>query len=197
MDDVANAETHGSARLDELPPAERWEVLDRRSLYTSRWVNLTLTKVAPPGREPYEHHVVELPDAVGVVLCHPANGVLLLHRHRFITDTTGFEIPAGGIDQGETIEQAAAREVLEETGWTVRDVTKLLSCNSSDGVSDQRFHFVLAMADRLLGPPADEYEATSRVWMDRSRLADLIRAGSMPGALSTVALLYALHFGHL
>lgn len=197
MNDAANTEMHGSAGLDELPPAERWEILGRRSLYTSRWVNLALTKVAPPGHEPYEHHVVELPDAVGVVLRHPTNGVLLLHRHRFITDTAGFEIPAGGIEQGERIEQAATREVLEETGWTIRDMTRLLSCNSSDGVSDQRFHVVLAIADRLLGPPADEYEATSRVWVDRGWLADLISAGSMPGALSTVALLYALHFGHL
>ncbi len=47
----------------------------------------------------------------------PARGVLLLWRHRFITDTWGWEIPAGGIDPGETPPDAAARETLEETGW--------------------------------------------------------------------------------
>ena len=40
----------------------------------------------------------------------------MLWRHRFITDSWGWEIPAGGVDAGETPEDAAAREVLEETG---------------------------------------------------------------------------------
>jgi 8-oxo-dGTP pyrophosphatase MutT (NUDIX family) len=194
MSETADGGVLGS---DGLRPAQRWEVLGRRTLYSSPWVGLTLTTVAPPGREPYEHHVVELPDAVGVVLRHPQRGVLLLHRHRFITDTSGFEIPAGGIDTGETVEQAAAREVLEETGWAVRGMTRLLTCNASDGVTDQRFHFVLASTDRLLDSPRDAYEATSLVWVRPDRLADLIATGSIPGALSTVALLYALHLGHL
>ena len=47
----------------------------------------------------------------------PARGVLALWRHRFITDTWGWEIPAGRLEAGETAEQAARRETLEETGW--------------------------------------------------------------------------------
>jgi 8-oxo-dGTP pyrophosphatase MutT (NUDIX family) len=179
------------------PPVRRWEVFGRRPLYISKWISLALVRVAPPGRDPYEHHVAEIADAVGVLLCHPQKGILLLHRHRFITDTVGYEIPAGGLDDGETVEQAAAREVLEETGWITREMKPLLSCNASDGVSTQRFHFMLAQADRFLGEPRDDYEATSRIWVDRSRISRLISDGSIPGALSTVPLLYALHFGHL
>ena len=55
--------------------------------------------------------------AAGTIVRDPDRGVLLLWRHRFITDTWGWEIPAGRIDPGETPEQAAARETLEETGW--------------------------------------------------------------------------------
>jgi 8-oxo-dGTP pyrophosphatase MutT (NUDIX family) len=42
----------------------------------------------------------------------PDRGVLLLWRHRFITDSWGYEIPAGGVDEGETPAQAATRELL-------------------------------------------------------------------------------------
>jgi 8-oxo-dGTP pyrophosphatase MutT (NUDIX family) len=196
VNDVAT-QANGVPDPEALPPVRRWEVLGRRSLYESKWISLSLLRVVPPDREPYEHHVAEVADAVGVVLCHAEKGVLLLHRHRLITDTVGYEIPAGGIDDGESIEQAAAREVLEETGWTVRDMVPLLFCNASDGASDQRFHFMLAHTDRFLGEPTDDYEASSRVWVDRARISELIGDGSIPGALSTVALLYALHFGHL
>jgi UDP-glucose 4-epimerase len=184
-------------RRPELAPARRWRVLSERTLYESPWVSLALARVAPPTREPYEHHVVRLPSAVGVVLHKPERGVLLLHRHRFITDTTGFEIPAGGIDAGEAVEAAAARETLEETGWIVSDVEHLVSCNVSDGVTDQRFHLVAAAACDHAGPPIDAYEATSQVWVDVAELPELLRRGLVPGALSTVALLHALHFGRL
>jgi len=190
-------DTTDAADPQAPPPVRRWEVLGRRPIYTSKWISLALVRVEPPGREPYEHHVAEIADAVGVVLCHPHKGVLLLHRHRFITDTVGYEIPAGGVDDGETVDEAAAREVLEETGWAVGEMKPLLSCNASDGVSTQRFHFMLAQVDRFLGEPSDDYEATSRIWVDRSRIGRLVSDGSIPGALSTVPLLYALHFGHL
>jgi 8-oxo-dGTP pyrophosphatase MutT (NUDIX family) len=178
-----------------LPAPQRWDVLGRRALYSSPWVGLDLVTVTPPGRDTYDHHVVRVPDAVGVVLHHPGRGVLMLHRHRFITGTTGFEIPAGGVDEGESVAAAAAREVLEETGWTVRAVRRMFSCSPSDGVSDQRFHLVRAVAGEPAGEPADAHESSSRVWIPRDRLPGLIEEGRVPGALSTVALLYALQFG--
>jgi UDP-glucose 4-epimerase len=179
---------------EPVPVAERWEVLNSRSLYESKWVGLSLVKVRPPGREPYDHHVVSLPPAVGVVVGCPRRGILLLHRHRFITDSAGFEVPAGGIDPHESVEAAAEREVLEETGWRLRGVERLVSCNVSDGVSDQRFHLVLARPGRHSGPPVDAHEATSQAWFRPGRVRGLIREGEVPGALSIVALLYALSY---
>lgn len=180
-----------------LPLAERWRTGERTSLYTSRWVSLDLVDVTPPHGEPYRHHVVSIPPAVAVVVLHPDKGVLLLYRHRFITDTAGFEVPAGGVDPGESIEAAAVREVLEETGWEVGQVQHFYSGNASDGASDQRFHYVLAHARRYAGDPQDAYESSSRQWCPADRIPELIRTGQVPGCLSSVALLYALQFGLL
>ncbi|MFJ4622473.1 NUDIX hydrolase [Streptomyces sp. NPDC088812] len=141
--------------------------------------------------------MVRLPSAVGVVLQSLESGVMLLHRHRFITNTEGFEIPAGGIDDGESVEEAAAREVLEETGWRITEARHFLTTNASDGATDQRFHFVHAMASELTGPPEDSYEASSLHWVPVDDIPDLLRSGRIPGALSSVALLHALQFGLL
>jgi ADP-ribose pyrophosphatase YjhB (NUDIX family) len=96
----------------------KWTVHGERTIYDSPWVRLALTDVEIPGGARFDHHVVRMPAAAsGTVVHDPARGVLLLWRHRFTTDTWGWEVPAGRIDDGETPEQAAARETLEETGW--------------------------------------------------------------------------------
>jgi 8-oxo-dGTP pyrophosphatase MutT (NUDIX family) len=96
----------------------RWRVHGERPLYTSDWVNLSLADVELPDGTRFDHHVVRLRQpAVGVIMADAERGVLLLRRHRFITDSWGWEIPAGRVDPGETLEQAAERESVEETGW--------------------------------------------------------------------------------
>lgn len=48
--------------------------------------------------------------------------VLMMWRHRFITDTWAWELPMGLIEDGETPERAASGEVLAETGWQVESL---------------------------------------------------------------------------
>src|SRR5438046_60145 len=103
-----------------LPRHDRvmqWTVHGERSIYESEWVSLRLVDVEIPGHRRFDHHVVRAPQpAAGAVVIDDDERVLLLWRHRFITDSWGWEIPAGRIEPGETAEEAAAREVLEETG---------------------------------------------------------------------------------
>ena len=125
----------------------RWIVHGERALYSSPWVGLRLADVEIPGGERFEHHVVRVPrEAAGCVVHDPERGVLLLWRHRFITDTWGWEIPAGAVDDGETPAEAAAREVREETGWRPGPVEHLVTYQPSNGLSDQRFNVFLARA---------------------------------------------------
>jgi 8-oxo-dGTP pyrophosphatase MutT (NUDIX family) len=186
----------GSARR-EAEPAARWETGGSERLYSSTWVDLDLVEVRPPGGEPYRHHVVRIRSAVGVVIRRDDGSVLLLRRHRFITDTTGYEIPAGAIEDGETVEEAARREVLEETGLHIEDLVPIFSRAVSDGVSDQRFHFAVANVSADTGTVVDAHESFERVWVDRDRLSELVRVGAVPGCLSSVAILHCLWFGYI
>ena len=68
----------------------RWTIHGERSLYESDWVRLRLVDVELPDGHRFEHHVVRLPrDAAGTVVIDPERGVLLLWRHRFVTDGWG------------------------------------------------------------------------------------------------------------
>jgi 8-oxo-dGTP pyrophosphatase MutT (NUDIX family) len=176
----------------------RWRVHGERVLYDSEWVRLALVDVEIPGGERFEHHVVRLPNqAAGTVVHDPERGVLLLWRHRFITDTWGWEIPAGGMDPGETPADAAARETLEETGWSPGPLRALVRFNPTNGISDQVFHTFLADGATYVGAPVDAGESERVEWVPTERVREIVRTNEMLDGLSVTALAYAFAFGHL
>jgi 8-oxo-dGTP pyrophosphatase MutT (NUDIX family) len=135
--------------------------------------------------------------AAGAVVHDPARGVLLLWRHRFITDTWGWEIPAGGMNPGETAEQAAARETLEETGWRPGPLRPLVNYHPTNGISDQTFHTFVADGATPVGAPTDIGASERIEWVPVHELRRIVVDNEMTDGMSLTAITYALAFGAL
>jgi len=170
-----------------------WTSAGERTVYASPWVSVGLVDVTTPaGLRIPEHHVVRVPQQVAGCLVHdPAiDALLLIHRHRFIPGTWGWEVPAGRLDPGEVPAAGARRETLEETGWRPDGDLRLLSCfTPSPGLLDQRFWAYAAAAATLLGPPSDPHEAHEVTWVGVPEVLALLAAGEVLDSLSLVALL--------
>jgi GDP-mannose pyrophosphatase NudK len=94
------------------------------------------------------------PDAVAVLLVDPKKKVFLLARQfRLPTFLNGsekgylVETCAGLIDEGETPEQAARREVIEETGYTVTGLEKIGGVYTSAGGITEFVHLFIGVYD--------------------------------------------------
>lgn len=173
----------------------RWTIHGERSLYESEWMNLRLVDVELPDGTRFEHHVVRIPrEAAAVVVADPDRGVLLLWRHRFVNDSWGWEIPGGRIDEGESPEQTAARETLEETGWRAGPL-RLIGAYHPSAVMEQRFHVFCAAGAVHEGEPEDRTEAERVEWVPVERVRELIRAGEVTDGYSLTGLLWALELG--
>ena len=97
--------------------------------------------------------------------------MLLLWRHRFITDTWGWELPAGGVDPGESLEEAAIREAVEEAGWRPERLRHLVTYHPINGSVDQTFAIFLADSAVEVGPPTDVSEAERIEWVPLDQVA--------------------------
>jgi 8-oxo-dGTP pyrophosphatase MutT (NUDIX family) len=170
----------------------RWTVHGERTLYDSDWVRLTLVDVELPSGDRYEHHVVRIPAPASAAVVRRDGEILLLWRHRFITDSWGWEVPAGEVHEGEQPEEAAARETLEETGWRPGPLRALGSYFPMNGRSDQRFHVFVAQGAERVGEPSDQDEAERVEWVPEERVRELLRDGSISDGYSLVALYWAL-----
>jgi 8-oxo-dGTP pyrophosphatase MutT (NUDIX family) len=176
----------------------RWIVHGERVIYDCDWLTLALTDVEVPGDRRFEHHVIRQPNkAAGTIVFDRERGVLLLWRHRFITDTWGWEIPAGRIDPGETAEDAAHRETLEETGWEPGPLRLLTSFHPTNGMSDQTFNIFVAEGATHVGDPTDPSESERVEWVPIEELRRIVQAGEMTDGLSLTGVLFALAFGAL
>jgi 8-oxo-dGTP pyrophosphatase MutT (NUDIX family) len=171
----------------------RWTIHGERSIYDSEWIQVRLADVELPDGHRFDHHVVRFPQgAAGTVIRDPERGLLLMWRHRFITDTWGWEIPAGRIEVGEDPERAADREALEETGWQPGPLTRLGTYAPSNGSTDQLFHLYWAAGATYVGDPVDGYESERIAWVPVAEVRRLIADGQVHDGLSLTALLWVL-----
>ena len=175
-------------RSDEL----RTEVFGEREVYRNRWVRLTLVDIETPDGRRFEHHVVRLQTVALAAVLDEQDRVLMLWRHRFVTDEWGWELPGGIVDGGEDAGAAAAREVLEETGWRPRPMRHLLTFQPMPGMVDTPHALFVARGAEKVGEPSDAEEAAVVDWIPMTRVPELIDRGEVLGSGSLVALLYLL-----
>jgi ADP-ribose pyrophosphatase len=111
--------------------------------------------------------------AVGTVVLH--QGRVLLVRRGKPPRQGKWAVPGGKVEAGETLRQAAEREVREETGIEVRagEVVHVFELIDRDG-DTLRFHYVIIdlMAEYLGGEPRAADDASDARWFGAEELGD-------------------------
>lgn len=85
--------------------------------------------------------------AVIIIARTPEDKLLFVEQYRIPMGRNCIEMPAGlvgDLDAGDTLESAAKRELLEETGWQAEHVEVLMIGPTSSGLSNEQIAFVRA-----------------------------------------------------
>ncbi|MEE1824809.1 NUDIX hydrolase [Streptomyces sp. BE20] len=172
--------------------SSEWTVHGSRTVYSSPWVELDLVDVEPEGMPRYEHHLVKWAPVAAAVVLNERDEVLMIWRHRFTTDTWGWEIPCGIVEPGESPEAAAVREAEEETGWRPASVEPLGYTHPVGGMSNARHHVFLARGAVHTGPPVDTHEADRIAWIPLDRVQGMIDRREIVAGVALVGLLQLL-----
>ena len=109
--------------------------LERTTIYESDYVCLYTDKVQlPSGYVIDKYHQLHYPhNAVSIVIFNEKNEILMIREKRYTVGRLEWEIPAGRVEDGESKENAARREAMEETGCTLKNLKFLCSQNPAKG----------------------------------------------------------------
>jgi 8-oxo-dGTP pyrophosphatase MutT (NUDIX family) len=170
-----------------------WQVLDSKQLISERWLQLREDRVRlGNGHEIDRFHVIHGPDWAGVLCVTQASEVVLVRQYRHGIGKASLELPAGVIEAHETPEEAARRELAEETGYESDDWVRIQSVSTEPARHTTQAHFFCARNARATRAPApEETEVLELVKVPLAELSSLATDGRILHGVHVGAILAA------
>jgi ADP-ribose pyrophosphatase len=166
-----------------------WTLLDSRAIADYEFVRLREDwyRFEPTGAEaPFV--VCDSADWVLVIALTSDEQVVLIRQYRHGVREVVLEVPGGIVDQGESLEQAAMRELREETGFTAERVRLLGAMMPNPAINSASCHVALAEGcHRTDEPSPDPFEQFEVLVRPLARVPEMIRNGELRHALVIAA----------
>lgn len=162
--------------------------MTRSVVFSSPWCRL-LAEPLPDGES---YYMLDVPDYVTVLARTDTGGILLVRQHRPVVGRETLELPAGHVDGGESSEEAARRELLEETGMVARQIEFLGVLDPDVGRLTNRMwcYFADGVMPAAVPPPREE--GITVVELPESEALAMALDGRMAHALNLAVLFLAI-----
>jgi ADP-ribose pyrophosphatase len=142
---------------------QTWKTLKSREVYKNPWMSLREDIVEMPDRRRTIYGVVTFGECVGVVPFVDDNHIILVRQYRYVQgENHRWEIPTGGVNEEESIEQAAQRELAEEAGYRAGRLIHISSYYTSKCICDETAHLYMGENLTPAHATADETEFLER-----------------------------------
>lgn len=151
-----------------------------------------LKRSSPRTGHDHDFFVIDPPEWVNVVALTDEGLVVLVEQWRHGTREVTLEIPGGMVDPGESPEEAARRELLEETGYGAERLIEVGRVEPNPAIQSNRCTTYVALGCK---PTAEtRFDSTEECVLrlePAERMAGLVREGIISHALVVAALAYA------
>lgn len=172
-------------RLATVP----WRTRSSRVVYRNPWIQVEEDQVELPDGRTTLYGVVRCGPCVGVLPFLDAETVVLVRQYRYVARGVYWEMPTGGVHAGESLEEAARRELREEIGYTAARLTPLPSFHTSKSVVDETAALFWAEDLSPAPSPPDETEFIEVRLVPFARALHMVETGEITDSMTVIAVL--------
>ena len=171
------------------PEENPWRIVGSNPVYDNPWMEVTQYDVVNPSGNPGIYGKVHFKNhAVGVVPMDEQGFIWLVGQYRFTIDAYSWEIPEGGCPRGQSVEDAARRELREETGIVAERLEKLFEMHLSNSVTDEWGVTYLATGLTMGQASPEETESLRVRRLPLEEAYRMVRDGRITDSMSVAAI---------
>jgi ADP-ribose diphosphatase len=168
-----------------------WQQLTSRRIYANKWMAVREDQVRLPDGRQTIYGVVDCGNCVGVLPFVDPDHVLLVGQYRYVAQRFTWEMPTGGVRPGESLEEAAQRELAEEAGRRAGRLRWISTYHTSKSVMNETAHLYLGDDLTPTERPGDETEFLERRVFSFEEVLDMVRRAEITDSMTVISVLHA------
>jgi ADP-ribose pyrophosphatase len=169
-----------------------WKTLSTREIYKNKWMRLREDAAELPNGKTTIYGVIESGECVGVLPFIDDQHVVLVRQYRYVFgEGNRWEMPTGGVEPGETLLEAAQRELREEIGYNAAQLEQINTYYTSKSIMYEIAHLYIGRDLTQIQATPDETEFLEIEAFPFDRVLQMVLKGEIRDSMTILAVLYA------
>jgi 8-oxo-dGTP pyrophosphatase MutT (NUDIX family) len=172
---------------------KKWKIKKKNLILNTKIFDIfNLDCFLPSKNIDHGFYSININDWINIFALTKDNKVILVKQHRLGKDMVTIEVPAGAIDENEKPEDAARRELAEETGYTTENLIQLKKISVNPAIQTNNCYFFLALdCKKTQKENFDLGEEIEVVLKDKSEVFNSVNTDLIDNSLAFLSILLA------
>ncbi len=173
--------------------SDKPEILKEEKLFSGLRFTVSRRRIKYRDRV-FDRDIVVFPNSIVILPVLKSDQLILIRQYRAPINDFIYEAPAGVVESGESINEAAKRELVEETGYEPGELIDVGEYFPVPGYSTEKMHMFIARDLEYVGMKPEPYEIIKPVVVRVDDAIDMIKRNAIRDLKTVFLILFYVHY---